>query len=54
VTYTAGFGNGSSGATTVTLNATAATGLLLVAAGGYWVLLSSMTGTLTNFVPALS
>ncbi len=55
VTYTTtGFGGAGSNYDVATGNTSGQTGLLAIACNGVWVLLSVMTGTLTNAVPALA
>lgn len=54
VTYTAGWGGAGGSYDTATGNTSGQTGMLLIACNGAWVLLSVMTGTLTNAVPASS
>jgi hypothetical protein len=54
VTYTAGFGNSGSSYDVATLPAGGATVIETIACGGFWLLASPMTGTLTSAVPALA
>jgi len=55
VTYTTtGFGGAGSNYDVATGNTSGQTGLMAIACNGVWVLLSVMTGTLTNAVPALA
>jgi hypothetical protein len=46
-----GFGGAGTSYDIVTLNASGQAGFQMAAANGYWVLLGSMAGTLTNIVP---
>lgn len=54
VTAAGGFGLASTSYDVATSNANGQCGLHCIAANGAWVILSSMTGTLTNFVPAIA
>lgn len=54
VTYTAGFGDAGGSYDVVTFTASGVTGFSVIAANALWVLISPMTGTLTNCVPALA
>jgi len=54
VTAASGFGLAGSSYDVATFNANGNCGILCIAVNGAWILLSSMTGTLTNFVPAIA
>ena len=54
VTYAAGFGNGGASYDVATFTTGAQNGIEAIAANGIWVMLSSMTGTLTAMVPAIA
>lgn len=54
VTAASGFGLAGTSYDVATFNANGNCGIHVIAANGAWILLSSMTGTLTNFVPAIA
>jgi hypothetical protein len=54
VTAASGFGLAGTSYDVATFNANGNCGVHVIAVNGAWVLLSSMTGTLTNFVPAIA
>lgn len=54
VTYDAGWGGAGGNYDVATGNTSGQTGMLFIACNAVWVLLSAMTGTLTNAVPASS
>lgn len=54
VTFTGGFGLAGSSYDVATFNGNAHCGVMAMASNEAWVVLSSMTGTLTNMVPAIA
>lgn len=54
VVYTAGFGNAGGNYDTATFSSSGQNAAMFMACNGIWNLLSPMTGTLTNAVPALA